>query len=313
MAKGLLREKRLKGASRAALAFIKARWLDLLQASIVPFGAFIALMILQLQMLMQLFTSLKPLASNQPPPREFLAAFFGMMGFNFLSALLVVFLFALLFVQIIRMQREEDAAFLITDKAGLVAALMVCLYAIGIYFLSYFALLALFAAGAILVAILGGIVYAVLGESRLLTGIIGFLAFTGVLGLQVSMIWVLFRFLAGLPAVALGRSPDFFREMWPLTKGESWGLPLRAIAASLLIFVPVMMANAVIVLPRLMSFVEKAPARNADPDPAVVQQIAMELMTALWPVYFLMILAYLPFVWFMSLLFGETYRRFSTQ
>jgi predicted metal-binding membrane protein len=116
--------------------------------------------------------------------------------------------------------------------------------------------------------------------------------------------------MVGLPAVALGRSPAFFREIWALSKGESWGVPLRFLFSALVFFVIAIPVMVLAMWPMISDFTELA--RTAESGPIPIEMIKT-IMARLMPALIALVLIQIPFVWFSALLFAEAYRRFTAR
>jgi len=93
--------------------------------------------------------------------------------------------------------------------------------------------------------------------------------------------------------------------MWPLSRGETWGVPWRLVVAylvAILAWVPVGVVYAFKAFTRLSSI----PA-----DHIAAQQVAFDLLADLvWIIPIGYVLA-IPLFWFVSLLLAEAYNRFS--
>ena len=115
-----------------------------------------------------------------------------------------------------------------------------------------------------------------------------------------------FRFLVGLPGVAMGQSPDFFGQLWPLAKGESLALPLRMMFWSLVFAIPIWLAAGVVFLfymPELATLFDAG--QSAPPDPALIVTLIKPLM----PLQLIWILFQIPVIWFFSILLAEAHAR----
>ncbi len=299
-------DKVLPGASREALGFIAAHWKSLLKMSIIPFLAYLIVSIIQIKSASAMYRAMGGAAGSP----EFIGAYTRSMGVSLLGSLVAFSLLGLLFAQIIRFHKTGVADWLMTDKAGVVAGLMTLVYGIGIAMLTMLAYIACVFGFGILAVIVGLIFGAIFGGSAVVGALAGVLGVIGIFALLASLYWFMFRFMVGLPGVALGSSPDFFKDMWPLAKGESWGLPLRMIVATLVAYVPMFVVLVIFAWPAIAEMVNKMPQPGSADNPAVLFPIMADLMDRMLPASVAMMLVYIPFMWFMTLLLGIAFQRF---
>ncbi len=120
-------------------------------------------------------------------------------------------------------------------------------------------------------------------------------------------VWFGSRFAVGLPAVALGKTPDFFKDMWRLSRGESWGIPLRLLglyAIMLIILIPVM------ALFGYRMFSQVSADISTIPEAELMRLMASGMFgDFLWLMPVFTILGSI-FAWLASVLFTEAYLRF---
>ena len=297
-----MRDKVLPGASREALGFIAAHWKSLAKMSVIPFLAYLIVAVIQIKGLGTFYRSMGSAVESNGINPDFTGAYMRNMAFSMLGSLLAMCLMGLLFAQIIRFHKTGLAEWIMTDKAGIVAGLMTLVYGIGIAMLTMLVYIGSVFAFALLMAIFG----AMMGG----TVIIAFLGIVGVVSLVAGLYWFMFRFLVGLPGVALGSSPDFFKDMWPLSKGESWGLPLRMLLATLVAYVPMFLVLMIFSWSAIADMVSKLPQQGSAENPAVMFPIMAELMDRMLPATVAMTVVYVPFMWFMGLLLAIAFQRF---
>ncbi len=181
--------------------------------------------------------------------------------------------------------------------------LMTAVYALGVGALSLVAYFSLLIALA-LVAVPLGIVAGESGGGAVAAIVVGL----GIPAIVLGLTWFFCRFAVGLPGVALGASPDFFKDMWALAKGNSWGLPLRMVVTQVvaaLVFLPIY--GAVIWGSLTPDLIAKIQSGSED--------AGLFMMAAIYDKMIVLSLVgtliQVPFVWFVSLLFAEAFRRFS--
>jgi hypothetical protein len=302
-------DKVLPGASREALGFIAVHWKSLLKMSIIPFLAYLIVSIIQIKSAGAMYRAMGNAGATGMSP-DFMSAYTRSMGVSLFGSLVAFSLLGLLFAQIIRFQKTGVADWLMTDKAGIVAGLMTLVYGIGITMLTLLVYLGCVFGFGILAVIVGLVFGAVFGGNAVAGVLAALLGFVGILALLAGLYWFMFRFMVGLPGVALGSSPDFFKDMWPLSKGESWGLPLRMILASLVAYVPMLVVLGIFAWPAIVDMVSKMPQPGSAENPAVMFPVMADLMDRMLPATVAMMAVYIPFMWFMTLLLGIAFQRF---
>jgi hypothetical protein len=303
-------EKVLPGSSREALGFIKAHWQSLLKMSLLPYVAYLVVTVLQLRSMSSLYRTLGTMTNGQDINPNFMGAYMQGMALSMLGSLLAMCLFGLLFAQIIRFHRSGVASWLMTDGAGIKAGLMTLVYGIGITMLTLLAYLGGVLAFALVAVVLGLIFSAILGSSAAAGVVMAVLVILGIVSLLAGLCWFMCRFLVGLPGVALGSSPDFFKDMWPLSRGESWGLPLRLLLATLIAYVPIIAVFALFMGPQWLEMMEKLTLPENANNPAVTFPLMADMLDHMLPATATMMVLYMPFMWFMSLLLAIAFQRF---
>jgi hypothetical protein len=302
-------EKVLPGTSHAVLAFIWERWADLLQVTLLPVAIVVALGVAQYLAMQPLFSSVfDMLTSGQINPQIFgrLMQFYGFLA---LAGLLVLLIFVWLYVRIVRLYAFGENDWVGLNGTVIKATLMTTIYGIGIYLLTVVAYVATVIAAMIPMAIVGALA-ASASDSGWVAALMAIVAVPLVAALPAFLAWFLCRFMVGLPAVALGRSPDFFREMWALSKGESWGVPLRLLFGTLVYLVIAIPVLVLAMWPMISDLTELAQAAESGRLPPEAFQ---KIMSRMVPAQIVMGLVQIPWMWFSALLFAEAYRRFTAR
>lgn len=298
-------DKVLPGASREALGFLLAHWRDLAKVSAIPILVYLVQTYWQLNVMAGFYRNMAGMMDGQTIDPAFFASYMRNMGLIMLASLVGFCLLGTMFVQIIRFQRKGNAQWLLTDVAGLKAAGMTLVYGLGISMLTMLVYL-----GAILgFALAVGLLAALLGNSGAV--VVAIIFVVGVFAILAGLYWFMFRFFVGLPGVALGSSPDFFRDMWPLSKGESWGVPLRMLLATLVAYVP-------ITIVMLLFFADTyrdlfAAMATGEDNPALMFPLLADMMERMAPFTVVSMLLFLPFMWFFTLLLGVAFQRFRSR
>ena len=294
-------QKVIPGSSREALAFIGQHWKNLLLISLIPVACQIIVSYWQIHQMAGLYRNIGEIAPNGMPGPEFWSNYFKTMSWSGLGSILVGFLLAMMFSQIVRYRKGAAASLLPADKASWKAAGMTTVYAIGIVMLTMVAYIVVVFGVAIVAGILGfifgkmGGAGAVFGALFVVTAIVGFLAF---------LMWFFFRFMVGLPGVALGHSPDFFKDLWALAKGESWAVPLRFLLAIIIAYIPLGILFG-------FAFTGMFDVVHQNPENPLAMMPAMaDMMERMAPISVISALIMLPFNWFFMLLLAVSFDRF---
>lgn len=302
-------EKVLPGTSHAVLAFIRERWADLLQVTLLPVAIVVALGVAQYLAMQPLFSSVFDMLTSGQINPQIVGRLMQFYGFLALAGLLAMLVFVWLYVRIVRLYAFGENDWVGLNGTVIKATLMTLVYGIGIYLLTVVAYVAAVLAVAVPAAIVGALADAA-GGSGWVAAPATVVAVSLVAALPAFLAWFLCRFMVGLPAVALGRSPDFFREMWALSKGESWGVPLRLLFGALVYFVIAIPVTVLAMWPMISDFTELArTAESGRLPPEAFQKI----MSRMVPAQIAMGLVQIPWMWFSALLFAEAYRRFTAR
>jgi multisubunit Na+/H+ antiporter MnhG subunit len=208
-----------------------------------------------------------------------------------------------LFVRIVRFYALGEMPWLGLSKATVVATLMTLLYALGIYMLVFVVSIP----AAIIVMISAAFAEATYGTSAGAGAAIFLFVAPAMLAIGVAMPWIACRLIVGLPPVALGKSPDFMKDMWQLSSGETWGLPLRLLAINLAALPIFGLAALAIMWPVFSELLTPAKGVPAGTFPLELFQTAIAQMLPGQAVFFAL---QLPLIWFATLVLTEANRRF---
>lgn len=302
-------DKVLPGTTHAVLGFVRRRWADLLQVTILPMAIVVAIGVVQYLAIWPLFSDFFDMAAGGQVDPRILGKLMRFYGFIALSGLMSMLVFVWLYVRIVRLYALDENYWVGLNGTVVKATLMTTIYGIGIYLLTMLAYFAGFIALMIVVAI-GGAVAAAAGGNGLLNVLLAIMAIPIFTALPLLLIWFFCRFMVGLPAVALGRSPDFFSEMWALSKGESWGAPLRLLFGFLILFVIAVPVMVLAMWPMISEISELAKtAEGGRPTPEMFET----MMNRMAPVQIAMLVVQIPLIWYSTLIFAEAYRRFTAK
>ncbi len=296
--------KVLPGTAREALGFIAVHWMSLLKMSVIPYALYLAVNIYQLKSLGSLYRRMGEAMTNPAANPDFMGSYMSGMALSSLVSFLAIAVLGLLFAQIIRFHKTGVADWFMMDKAGLGAGLMTLVYGIGITLLTLLVYIGGVIAFAIVMALLG----VVFGGGSAGMALIGVFGTVGILGLVAGLYWFMFRFMVGLPGVALGSSPDFFKDMWPLSKGESWGVPGRMFLATIVAYIPMIFIFLIFGGTMFSDFVDAMSQQSTNP--TAVFPVMANMMENMLPISIAMTVVLMPFMWFMALLLGIAFQRF---
>ncbi len=299
-------QKVLSGTSREALGIVFSQWRSLLQISAIPLVFYILATFWQIRSLGNLYRSMGTMIVGDKINPAFFGEYFKSMGLTMIGSLLGAGFMVLMFVQIIRFHNSGEVRWLITDKTGLKAALFTLLYGIGIMMLTMVAYM-----GALIALLVVSIIPAILvgGSGAGAVGA-GILMVIGVFCVLAFLYWFMFRFMVGLPGVALGSTPDFFKDMWPLSKGETWGLPLRVIGSMLVAYIPIMIIMGLFMFPVVKDMINNPAFQPGNDNPALVFPLLADMMDKMSYVMLASMLIMVPFMWYMTLLLAIAFQRF---
>jgi uncharacterized membrane protein len=292
--------KVLRGSNRQAWAFMCENWQELAKLSALPLLAFFAITIFQNMFLVNALSAVAASTNAGNFSSAVSNAHFVSALNKVLLGLVGLLVIGWLFASIVRFTWTREASWLMNDKTSMRAALLTILYGLGMLLLGLLAFFAIAFASFLTLGQLPGI----LPEGTLDIGLI-FLISAPILGVLYT--WFQFRFLVGLPGIALGHSLHFFRDIWPLARGERWGIPLRVIALS----VPVSVLQWAITFLALQHM--QAAAKSISPNSRTADFLLLVEHMIYWqPLYTaLSIIVFTPFFWFFTLLLTTAYHRFS--
>jgi len=181
----------LSGSNRAILHYIAGHWAELIKVSALPFLAILAIQGIGV----------------------------GLMK-DYPIDLLVAILGTWLWVRLTRLYLVGEKSWLGLSKAVVIATLMNLVYWLGIGFVAAAAIIGVWIAGKIVLAISSGLGGQSLLEMMSLLILIAQVAFVA---------WIICRFAIGLPAVSLGETPRFFADLWGVSRGATWSFAWRMI------------------------------------------------------------------------------------
>ncbi len=120
------------------------------------------------------------------------------------------------------------------------------------------------------------------------------------------LVYVFYRFAVALPGVAVGERPHIFKDVWPLSKGESMAIPARIMLSLLLYFAVSLVFSSFTTTLVTAEFLE---AFRNDPARSITSQVVAEWTWRVFPYAFLSTLISTAFFWFTSTLLCEAYVR----
>lgn len=298
--------KVLAGASREVIRFIRGNSRALLRVSAWPLAILAVIIAGQVAAFFMVWRDFTARIAAGDVQADMIAQIVQLQALMFVSQILAAVATAWMFVRVVRLYLNGEQETSAWSKAVWSSVLMSALYGLGISLIAAAAMLGamicLAIVGVIVALLAGAFGSAPTAAAGAVIGVTIAAAYVGVLALAI---WVFCRFAVGLPAVALGRSPDFFRDMWPLSRGETWGLPWRLVVANLvmaLVWLPVCLVFAFRVFQTLSL---------ATSDPNATQRVAFEIVSELAWVPAIAYVIAIPLFWFVSLLLAEAYDRFS--
>lgn len=292
-------EKVIPGTSRATIDFIFKNWWGLIVVSVLPMAIMFALGILIYLEAASIFEFLASVDfKNQQAIAEVMNKYLTFMPILFTTEIIALFVFAWLFVRIVRFWKNGQPNILVISKGEFSAAIFTILYGLGIGALTMLAYMAVIIAGLI-----------IYGLGKLLF-VFYFLFVPLVIGVYFSLIWFSCRFYVGMPAVALGESPDFFTEMWALSRRESFAVPFRLMVSLIIICVPLGIIYFAFMFPAMNS-IQDAIKNSTD------HQIPREMLIQIWhmllPLQIVGIFLNFLMIIYFSVFFAEAYERFRTK
>ncbi len=299
--------KVLAGSSKEALTFLSVHWRGLLSISIVPMIIIIAIAWYQIQGMGVMFEFMAAQAQNgdKIDPATFPKFFSGMMTFYGVG-LISLFATVWLFVRIVRFWKNGAGAMFGVTEGELGATFMTIVYGVGMLFLT----LAVYVVGIIAFAIAAAIVAAIgmaISDTTVLAAIGMFLLIVA-LGIGIFGLVVFFyRFLVGLPGVALGEVPGFFSDIWPLAKGESFALPLRVLMWTIVGAIPILILASIFSFPLMIEIQDQLKGQNP---PEITPAMMSRIFSVMAPLQMINLVVQIPLIWLLSVLLSVAHFRF---
>ncbi len=290
----------LKGSSHESLAFVRAHWMGLLKVSAVPTLLIALVTWMQISGLGPVFQSyiLQFQKPGSPPDPALMAEIAKSRWLDYSLEIATMILFMWKFVRIIRYWKKGEEDFFGIDRTVLQSTAKTIAYAVGMIALALTVSFALVFAGGLVI----GVAQPVLGPNLSIA-----LMETLAVAAGIFFIGFLYRFLVGLPGIALGEKPHFISDIWPLAGGENWALPLRQIMGIVVGMVPIIIISLIFFAPvaeELRPFLEgqqKAPLPEA---------LLQRLLTSFNTMQVVATLLQLPIMWFGTILTGIAHFRF---
>ncbi len=295
--------KVLPGSSRAAFDFVLKHWQGLLNISIVPLAIMMVVAWVQLKNMGTMFEFIAmqeklgdkmDWAAMQP----FMANLSKFYAYGLLSMVVMLWLF----VRVVRFWKTGHGSTFGVTQGEIGSTFLTLIYSIGMMLLT----MLVYIGGVLALLIVGGIGGAMFGNSAL--GVMGgialaVLAIAALLGLFLFM----YRFLVGLPGVAMGEVPGFFSDIWPLAKGESWGVPLRMLLWSLVAAIPLGILAVAFTFPLMTDIQAQLVAQDK---PEMTPEMISRLMQIMGPFQIINLIVQMPLIWFFTALLSEAHYRF---
>ena len=292
-------DKVIPGTSRTALRFVVENWQELFIVSIVPLILFICIMGLLMYRMMGMLEFFGDLDPKSPQfPAEFMSQYMHMLPWSLGLGLLLGLCMAWLYVRMTRFWKSGHASLLVSDKGEFSAAAYTLAYAIGIGILTSFAYIVVMIVAFLTGALVVGLAHLVPIFYVLLVPLFATVYF--------SLIWFSTRFHLAMPQVALGETPNLLPDVWNLSKGESFAVPLRVLLAMLVISIPVFAVEFAFIFPQMQAL------QQATQDPGN-PKLAFEMFTQFWykllPLHIFGIVVMLLMMAYFTVFFAEANAR----
>jgi multisubunit Na+/H+ antiporter MnhG subunit len=293
----------LSGASGTVLRYMRTHWLELVQINLLPFLAIMAILATEFAMFGALLSSILAMVEQEQVNSSIYLDVLKFQGLSLLFTLGIGFIGAWQFVRITRLYLRSELSWIGLGKPVIIATLMTMLYALGIALIASLA----FVVGVFVIAV----PVAVIGSVSEAHPAWGVMAAPLMLAAMLGYVWFACRFAIGLPAVALGETPDFFKDLWGISKGETWGYPLRLLGAMIVLFIvliPVTLIYGFFVFGKIWMELTAEPGLDAV-SPEFLRGLFDNLVVGqlLWGAIMQ------PATWFFALLTAECYRRFKAK
>lgn len=293
----------LSGSSRTAVRYMRTHWLELSQTNMLPFLAIMAILATEFAMFGNLLTNILAMVEEEQVANSLYLDVLKFQGLSLLFTLGIGFISAWQFVRIIRLYLRAELNWIGLNKPVIIATLMTMLYALGIALISSLA----FIAGVFVIAVPIALIAAV-GDAHPAWGM---MAVPLMFAAMAGVVWFACRFAIGLPAVAMDETPDFFKDLWGISKGETWGYPLRLLGAMVVLFIvliPVSITYGFFVFGKIWVDLTAEPGPSAL-SPELLRSLFDNLLVGqlLWGAIMQ------PVTWYFALLTAECYRRFKAR
>ena len=286
----------LSGVSRFAFGYVTDRFVDLVKVSIVP--AVISA-VLSAAFMYSYMNSLSETLANKGDA-EALAGIGGSVWSDLAFIVTSTYVSMWLIAKVVRLILTDEAPSVIGSGGTLRSAFWLVLYYIGAVLLVIIPL-------ALVAGVVLGVLFAVNqnpGPGAIVAAILV------AVGMIVLMAWALCRFFVGFQPVALGQRPGFFSG-WRLTRGVSWVLFFRVIAATLVFYAVLLIfwsAVGVSAMAPMLSPDAAVGTSGEVLDPEVMRNLGRNVAIG----QVVMMIFAMPFLWYILALFVETFRRLST-
>jgi hypothetical protein len=303
----MVMDKVLPGSSRAALTFVTEHWQGLVKVSIVPMLIITAIAWYQIQGMGVMFEFIAvQTQQGDKMDAATMSKFFESMSKFYGIGMISILAFVWLFVRIVRFWKSGAGSSFGLSEGELGATFMTIVYGVGMMFLT----MGVYIAGAIAFVLVGAIIggigaalgagapLAVIGSILLIAAL-----FAGMFGLIIFM----YRFLVGLPGVALGEVPGFFSDIWPLAKGESFGLPSRIFLWTIVGIIPIMILAFMFSFPLMADIQEQLKGQTP---PQVTPEMMNQVFKTMAPLQVVNMILQMPLIWFATVLLTEAHFRF---
>ncbi len=295
--------KVLPGISRAAFDFVLKHWRGLLNISIMPMAIIFVISWYQLKGMgtMIEFMSLQAKLGDKMDFEQ-MAPLMASMSKFYAIGLLSLVVMVWLFVRVVRFWKTGVGSSFSITQGEISSTFLTIVYGIGMFLLSAI----VYIGGVIALALVGGIGGTILGNSAVDSFGAVLIVALGI-ALLIALLLFIYRFLVGLPGVAMGEIPGFFSDIWPLAKGESWGIPLRMILWSVVVAIPIFILASTFTFP-LMTDIQAQLA--AQEKPQMTPEMISRLMQTMAPMQIINLIIQMPMIWFFTVLLSEAHYRF---
>ena len=304
----------LTGSIHTSVSWVKKNWANLLQVTAIPILLTAFILGFFLYHFSSLFHQLSVMAGQQAATdpeaaRQAISAIIKFQLTTIAGSLLLMLVSAMIFVRIIRLFVLGEKDWWPFSAGVLKATMWSVLYILGIYIITLIAVVLIM----LVFGIIGGTGLVLLGANPggTATFMASIVAIAGLLAFLFLVLAVPLRLLAGFAVVALGKRPDFMRDMWQLSKGCTWALVWRILAISVLLYLFMLVVFLLISGNSLWVAITEISAmpQNAEPDPAQVFKIMAPLVKTMLSAGLVTFIVSVPFTWVAVVWLGEVNRR----